>query len=169
MNFKELCRARYSARRYKNTPIPTETMAYLKECVRMAPSAVNYQPWIFIEITSNTGREKLQQCYEREWFCQAPMYILACKNSEQAWTRRYDNKNHADIDLAIAIQHLCLAATEQGLGTCWVCNFNIQLCSELLNLPQHLEPVAIIPIGFPDAEDPNTKNRKTIEEIWQSE
>ena len=54
-----------------------------------------------------------------------------------------------DIDVAIAIEHLCLAAAEQGLGTCWVCNFRVQLCQELFKLPEEWYPAAIIPIGYP--------------------
>ena len=86
----------------------------------------------------------MQQCYDKEWFREAPAYILVCENHGAAWTRRYDEKNHADIDVAIAIEHLCLAAAEQGLGSCWVCNFRVQLCQELFKLPEEWYPAAII-------------------------
>ena len=124
MDFKTLCKARYSVRAYKPDAIPAETMEYIKECTRLAPSAVNKQPWKFILFTGEDDRARMQQCYDKEWFREAPAYILVCENHGAAWTRRYDEKNHADIDVAIAIEHLCLAAAEQGLGTCWVCNFS---------------------------------------------
>ena len=93
---------------------------------------------------------------------------VACKNENLAWTRRYDNKNHADIDLAIAIEHLCLAATSQGLGTCWVCNFRTQLIQELFDFQDGWEPVALIPLGFPADDTCPEKTRKSIEEIWET-
>ena len=109
----------------------------------------------------------MQQCYDKDWFREAPAYILVCENHGAAWTRRYDEKNHADIDVAIAIEHLCLAAAEQGLGTCWVCNFRVQLCQELFKLPEEWYPAAIIPIGYPATPDIPEKTRKATAEIWE--
>lgn len=166
MNFKELCQARYSVRAYRPDAIPAEKLEYIKECTRLAPSAVNRQPWKFILCTSAEDRARLQQCYDREWFREAPAYILVCENHAETWTRRYDDKNHANIDVAIAIEHLCLAATEQGLGTCWVCNFRVQLCRELFSLPAEWEPAAIIPIGYPASADIPEKSRKPMTDIW---
>ena len=166
MNFKELCQNRYSVRGYKPDRIPAEKMEYIQECVRLAPSAVNYQPWKFYYITNEEDQKKLQQCYDREWFREAPAYVLACKLTGEAWTRRYDGLNHADIDIAIAVEHLCLAAAEQGLGTCWVCNFRVQLCKEIFCLPEGIEPSVIIPIGYPSTDDIPEKKRKEIEDIW---
>ena len=166
MDFKSLCQARYSVRAYKPDAIPAEKLEYIKECTRLAPSAVNRQPWKFTLFTAEEDRARLQQCYDREWFREAPAYVLACENRPEAWTRRYDDKNHADIDVAIAIEHLCLAATEQGLGTCWVCNFRVQLCRELFSLPAEWEPAAIIPIGYPASADIPEKSRKPMTDIW---
>lgn len=168
MDFKKLCQTRYSVRAYKPDLIPDEKMDYIKACVQSAPSAVNKQPWKFIILTQKSDREKLQQCYDKPWFKEAPVYNIACKNENLAWTRRYDNKNHADIDLAIAIEHLCLAATSQGLGTCWVCNFRTQLIQELFDFQDGWEPVALIPLGFPADDTCPEKTRKSIEEIWET-
>ena len=142
-------------------------LRYIKECTRLAPSAVNKQPWKFILFTGEDDRARMQQCYDKEWFREAPAYILVCENHGAAWTRRYDEKNHADIDVAIAIEHLCLAAAEQGLGTCWVCNFRVQLCQELFKLPEEWYPAAIIPIGYPATPDIPEKTRKATAEIWE--
>lgn len=90
---------------------------------------------------------------------------LACL--PEAWTRHEDGKSHADIDLAIAIEHLCLAAAEQGLGTCWVCNFHVERCRELFRLPDGLCPVAIIPIGYPATPEIPEKKRKPMADIWE--
>ena len=131
----------------------------------MAPSAVNRQPWKFRIVRSQEGREKLQSCYSRPWFNEAPLYILASLLHEQEWVRA-DGKPHGNIDVAIAVEHLCLAATEQGLGTCWVCNFDAQRCHELFQMPDTEEPVVIIPIGYSAVAETPTKTRKAQEELF---
>lgn len=96
------------------------------------------------------------------------MYIIACKDSSQAWVRNsFDNKNFSDIDIAIAAEHICLAASDIGLGTCWVCNFDPKLLAELLNMPSNLEAIAIFPLGYIDYKNSNTteKKRKSLSEI----
>ena len=126
---------------------------------------MNFQPWHFYVVTDSERLDALKSTYKREWIQSAPCIIVACANHEESWHRRSDNKDHADIDLAIAIEHLCLAAAEQGLGTCWVCNFDAALCHEVMAMPENVEPIALIPIGYtPDAEVPE-KKRKTIEDI----
>ena len=84
--------------------------------------------------------------------------------------RQYDGKNHTDVDVAIAVEHICLSAASLGLGTCWICNFDPELLGRKLGLPEDAVPVAIIPIGYPepDAVVPQ-KNRKTFDEIvkWE--
>ncbi len=165
MNFLDLVKKRYSVRSYEERQIENEKMEYIMECVRLAPSAVNFQPWHFYVVTDSERLDALKSTYKREWIQSAPCIIVACANHEESWHRRSDNKNHADIDLAIAIEHLCLAAAEQGLGTCWVCNFDAALCHEVMAMPENVEPIALIPIGYtPDAEVPG-KKRKTIEDI----
>jgi nitroreductase len=68
--------------------------------------------------------------------------IVVCVNTDIAWKRQFDNKNHADIDGAITTEHICLAAAEQGLGTCWVCNFDVAMCKENLDLEAYIQPIA---------------------------
>ena len=164
MNFLDLVKARYSVRNYTAQEIEQEKLDYILECVRLAPSAVNLQPWRFRVITDKPTLEALCKCYKREWLATAPCIIVACANHEESWHRRADNKDHADIDVAIAVEHICLAAVEQGLGTCWVCNFNAAQCKEFLALPENWEPVALVPLGYPADEQKGTP-RKALEEI----
>ena len=133
------------------------------ECVRLAPSAVNRQPWRFRIVSSEADRAKLCQCYNREWFATAPVVIIASAMRDEAWVRA-DGKYHGDIDIAIAVEHLCLAATEQGLVTCWVCNFDANLCKSLFALGSNEEAVVLIPLGYA-ADQPKEKSRKPKEEI----
>ena len=163
MNFLELVKNRYSCRAYKPLDVEQKKLEYILECVRFAPSAVNKQPWRFLVVDNEDGKSKLQQCYNRDWFKTAPMYIIATIRHDEEWVRG-DGKRHGDIDIAIAVEHLCLAATEQGLGTCWVCNFDAALCKELFAFPANEEPAVIIPIGYA-ADDIKPKSRKEFDAI----
>ena len=163
MDFLELVKSRYSCRAYKSLGVEREKLDYILECVRFAPSAVNKQPWRFHIVSEEEDKARLQQCYNRDWFKTAPMYVIATILHDEEWVRA-DGKHHGDIDIAIAVEHLCLAATEQGLATCWVCNFDAMLCKQLFGLPKNEEPAVVIPLGYA-ADDIKPKNRKTIEEI----
>lgn len=163
MNFLELVKQRYSCRAYKPLGVEKEKLEYILECVRLAPSAVNKQPWCFRIVSKEEDKVRLQQCYNRDWFKTAPMYVVASVLHDEEWVRS-DGKHHGDIDIAIAVEHLCLAATEQGLATCWVCNFDAVLCKELFNLPDNEEPAVLIPLGYAE-DEVKPKNRKPIETI----
>lgn len=163
MNFLELVKQRYSCRAYKPLGVEKEKLDYILECVRLAPSAVNKQPWRFRIVSKEEDKARLQQCYNRDWFKTAPMYVVASVLHDEEWVRS-DGKHHGDIDIAIAVEHLCLAATEQGLATCWVCNFDAVLCKELFNLPDNEEPAVLIPLGYAE-DEVKPKNRKPIEAI----
>ena len=163
MNFLELVKQRYSCRAYKPLGVEKEKLDYILECVRLAPSAVNKQPWRFRIVSKEEDKAKLQQCYNRDWFKTAPMYVVASVLHDEEWVRS-DGKHHGDIDIAIAVEHLCLAATEQGLATCWVCNFDAVLCKELFNLSDNEEPAVLIPLGYAE-DEVKPKNRKPIETI----
>ena len=163
MIFLELVKSRYSCRQYANRPVEKEKLEYVMECVRLAPSAVNRQPWRFRVVKDVEVLQKLWECYNREWFKSAPVCIVASVVHDEEWVRS-DGKRHGDIDVAIAVEHLCLAAAEQGLGTCWVCNFDAPLCKEILTMPENEEALVIIPVGYPDCE-PTEKKRKDVTEI----
>lgn len=166
MDLLELAKKRYSVRKFSDREIEKEKLDYILEVARMAPSAVNYQPWSFLVLQSEEAKKDIQACYDREWFNTAPLYIVVCGNHLASWKRPADNKDHCDIDIAIATEHIALAAAEQGLGTCWVCNFNATLCKKLMQLPDGIEPMVIIPLGY-EAEESSLKekNRKSIDEV----
>ena len=163
MNFLELVKNRFSCRGYQALDVEKEKVDYIMECVRLAPSAVNKQPWHFYVVDKEEDKEKLRQCYDRNWFNTAPMYIIATILHDEEWVRA-DGKHHGDIDIAIAVEHLCLAATEQGLATCWVCNFNAALCQKLFTFADNEEPAVVIPLGYP-AKELKPKDRKAMDDI----
>lgn len=157
---------RYSERMYKSKRIKTEELYQILEAGRLAPSACNKQPWKFIVISEEESLKKLCEAYPKDWFSAVPQVIVICGEQEEAWTRAsFDYKSSLDIDAAIAIDHMTLCATELGIGTCWVCAFNPTLVSELLQLPQGVEPIALLPIGYPASASGNKKQRKSIQEI----
>ena len=168
MELLNIISKRRSVREYTTEDIEQEKIDYLMECARLAPSAVNYQPWKFIIVKSTEKKALLHQCYHREWFAHAPLYIIALADTTQSWKRSSDEKDHGDIDVTIALEHIVLAATEKGLGTCWVCNFNVDLCKQLFNLPDNLVPIALIPIGYPAKETEEVSNRKHTKEITET-
>lgn len=163
MKLLDIIKNRYSCRAYTAQEVTKEQLEYIMECVRMAPSAVNKQPWRFRVISGEAGKAKVRQCYDRQWFSSAGTYIIASVLHNEEWVRA-DGKAHGNIDISIAVEHLCLAATELGLGTCWVCNFDAAKCRELFAMTYKEEPAVIIPIGYPDCEV-TPKKRKEMAEI----
>lgn len=101
--------------------------------------------------------------YQEEWFYTAPVIICVCSIPERAW-KRSDGKNYADIDATIVMDHLILAATAEGLGTCWIAAFKAPLLKSILNLPAGVEPIAITPLGYP-LNTPEPTYRKPLEEM----
>lgn len=165
--FLHLAKHRYSTRQYDKKAVEPEKLNYILESGRIAPSAANYQPWIFIVVTDEPYHSRMWEVYQRPWFKDAPVYIVLCADHTKSW-KRYDGKDHADIDAAIAADHMTLAATEQGLGTCWICHFDAVKCRQVLNLPAQIEPIVILSLGYPlDKCDPerHQKLRKPIGEI----
>lgn len=171
MSFLDLAKKRYSCRNYKSNAIEEEKLLQVLEAARIAPSAVNYQPWHFYVVRKPENKARISEAYQREWMKNAPVLIIACGNKHISW-KRADGKEHMEIDLSIAIDHLTLQAADLGLATCWVCNFQNRKLKEVLQLPNYIEPVAIIPLGYPADEadsDRHNNKRKTIEDIvsWE--
>lgn len=165
MDFYKLTENRYSVRGYKDQPVEKAKLEYILESARMAPSATNSQPWKLLVVKDEKMRKELYKSYSRDWFVQAPLCIVVCVEEAKAWVRSYDGKNHADIDGAIITEHICLAAADCGLGSCWVCNFDPEICRDVLNLPPSLKPIALIPIGYPLTDAIPQKKRKSLEDI----
>lgn len=164
MDFLHLVSRRYSVREYLQKPVSNDDLEYILNCARLAPSAVNRQPWHFYICKTTESLQKLHQCYDRPWFNTAPMVIIACVSHSEEWIRQSDGRAHGIVDVSIAVEHICLAATERGLGTCWVCNFDSNKIMTLFDFPQGTAPVALIPLGYPNTNI-TEKNRKELSEI----
>jgi nitroreductase len=167
MEFWELINERYSVRAYTPDPVEDEKLEKVLEAARLAPTAANRQPFQLIVIHTAGREEELYDIYGKAWFVEPPLVICACGLEEQGWTRR-DGKSYVDVDVAIAMDHLILAAANEGLGTCWVGAFDPDAARRVLGLPEKVEPIAFTPLGYP-ADEPGAKKRKPLDELVRQE
>ena len=133
---------RHSVRAYKSTPIPEEKLMKILEAGRLAPSASNIQPWHFIVVKDAEKRKKLAKSTWAKFLAEAPVVIVGCGNQKASpkWFM---------VDVAIAMQNMVLAATGEGLGTCWVGSFNEREVKELLKIPENYRVIALLAVGYP--------------------
>lgn len=169
MNFIELAKSRFSCRDYKPQKIEKHKLIALMEAAQIAPSANNQQPWFFYVVQDDEILlQKLKSSYHRQWFETAPAAIVCCADKNAAWVRKYDGKNHSDVDVSIAIDHLTLMSTDLGLATCWICNFDKHIVAQTLGLASNIEPVAILSLGYPNTQPDKNRfaiKRKNLEQI----
>ena len=168
MEYTDLISNRESIRNYDpDRPLSKEVLEKILDAGRLAPSACNIQPWKFLVISSPGMLEKVRPCYHREWFREAPYILVVAGFKEQAWKRSSDGYNSIETDLAIAMTHLILAAENEGIGTCWIANFNTGMLSEALNLTEDQIVFCITPLGYQRAgfKKSGNKKRKSLEEL----
>lgn len=165
MEFYEVIKSRRSVRAYTDKAIPGDVLDRIGEAVRLAPSACNIQPWSFRIVLNNELRQKIASCYSREWLRQAPAIVLALGNSEECW-KRLDGKPIIDMDIGIVMEHLVLAAAAEGLGTCWVCAYDVERMNKVMNIVSPWSILAVSPLGYP-AETPAPIKRKEISGLFQ--
>lgn len=163
MQFFDTLKARFSVRAYSDRPVEPEKLVQVLEAARLAPTAANKQPFKLVVFKTADRSETLKRVYHRPFFVQAPLVIGVFASVTEAWTRG-DGMNYGDVDATIAMDHLILAATDLGLGTCWVANFNAQAAGEAAGLGPDYKPVAFTPLGYPDASAPERK-RKALDDL----
>jgi nitroreductase len=159
MSFLDLAKKRYSVRKYLDKPVEEEKLERVLQAGRVAPSARNSQPWKIYVIRDKENLEKIAEAYPRPWFKEAPVVLVICGDHSKSWVKS-NGKDHCDIDVAILTDHITLAAAEEGLGTCWVCAFDSEKCSEILGLGENIEPIVVLPLGYPFGEADTTRHDK---------
>lgn len=164
MEFYKLVKQRRSIRAYKPDPVEEDKLLRILEAGRLAPSAANRQPWHFVVVRDSLKREHLRRGYDREWFVKAPVIIVVCADPSAAWKRK-DGEEYWKVDAAIAMEHIVLAAANEGLGTCWIGAFDEKAVREVLGIPEHIRVVAMTPLGYPAEEKGPVADRKPLEEI----
>lgn len=163
MDFLELVRRRFSVRAYEKRGVPEDKLEAVIEAGRLAPSAANRQAWRFIVVRDEGQRHALGEAYPRDWFWTAPVILVVCVEPAKAWVRA-DGKNYADVDGAIAMDHMTLCAADLGLGTCWIGAFEPTKVRRILGIPESVEPLAMTPLGYP-AEPVRAKSRKPVHDV----
>ena len=163
MSFQELASKRYSVRAYKPDPVPEEFLGKVLRAAQLAPTAANRQAFGVIVISTRSSRDELLEIYSAPWFVQPPVVIAVVGLPEENWVRR-DGRNYVDVDSAIVMDHIILAAADLGLGTCWIGAFDPAKARAHLKLPANAEPIAFTPLGFP-ADEPREKTRKPLEQL----
>ncbi|MBN2003311.1 MAG: nitroreductase family protein [Anaerolineae bacterium] len=164
MNFLELAGRRYSVRAYKPDPVSEEDLRQVLAAARLAPTAANRQPVRVMAIKTAGRAESLKRIYGQNWFVQAPLVLAVCGVQGEGWVRNADQQSYLYVDAAIVMDHIVLAATELGLGTCWIAAFNPAAAREELGLPDGVVPIIFSPLGHP-ADSAGQKKRKTVEEL----
>jgi len=138
----EVIQKRRAVRSYEPTPVPSEKLKKVLEAARLAPSAGNVQPWRFIVVLDSQKRRKIAKgCSYGHFLDESPVVVVGC--GDQKASPRW----HA-IDTCIAMENLVLAATGEGLGTCWIGAFNEKTIREMLKIPGHLKVVALLALGY---------------------
>ena len=169
MDLFEVIEKRRSIRSYKPTPIPNEHLKKILEAARLAPSGKNLQPWRFIIVRDPERKRMLAEAAMNQMFiAEADVVIVALSDptiySSTGTKRRIPYLQ----DPMIAIEHMVLAATAFGYGTCWIGVFNEDKVKQIVNAPEELAVIALLPIGVPN-ENPPPRPRKSFEEIFFSE
>jgi nitroreductase len=167
MDFQELIRVRRSLRGYKADPVDEDVLSRVIGAGRIAPTAANLQPFHVIVVTDPETRARMKDVYARDWFYTAPVILVGCVEPAKAW-QRADGFNAAEIDLGIVMDHMILAATEEGLGTCWVCAFDEAKAKDLLGIPPEVRVLAMTPLGHPSMA-PRPFVRKPLEDLVRRE
>jgi nitroreductase len=164
MTFLELAKRRYSVRAYRADPIEDDKLNAVLEAARLAPTAANRQPIRVLVIRTEGREEELKRIYGRDWFVQPPIVLCVCTVDDEAWVRRQDGRTSVDIDAAIVMDHMVMAATSLDLGTCWIAAFAPDAAREVLQLPDGVTPIVFSPLGYP-ADQPGPKRRKELADL----
>jgi nitroreductase len=163
MEVMEAIRLRRSIRGYKDKPVEEEKLNIVLESARLSPSAGNQQERKFIVVRDQATRQKLVDVsFGQKFVGQAPVVIVACATKTEH-IMPCEEPSYP-IDMAIAIDHVTLSAVEQGLGTCWIGAFSQDVAKKLLNIPENMRVVALLPLGYPE-EIPDPRPRKSIGEV----
>lgn len=149
MDFLELAKKRYSVRKYEARPVEKEKFDKILEAGRIAPTAANLQPQRVIVVRSAEGLEKLKKGAN---VFGAPLALIVCADHSASWKRRFDGMDAAQIDASIVTAHMMLEAADLGLGSLWICAFRADVIRSEFSIPEGVEPVNILAVGYASGE-----------------
>ncbi len=158
-DFLQLAKTRYSTRKYQERPVEQEKLEAILEAGRVAPTACNYQPQRVLVIREQEGHQKLAKASA---YFNAPLAIVVCVDHNETWKRHFDQKDVADIDATIVTDHMILQATALGLQSVWICKFDVVKMRELFHIPEGIEPVNLLAIGYEAGEGKSADRHATL-------
>jgi nitroreductase len=168
MDVMDAIRMRKSVRAYLDRPVEDAKLNAVLEAGRLAPSASNRQEWRFVIVRDPETRELLARVAGGQSFVgEAPVVIVACAQTDGHLMKC--GQLSYPIDVAIALDHITLAAVEQGLGTCWIGLFDEQKVKNILGIPNSIRVVELMPLGYPANPSVKEKLRLPLEEIVKYE
>lgn len=165
--FLDMTKERWSVRKFKQEQISDEHMARILEAGRNAPSACNYQPQRVLVLQSDEALAQIRSI--THWAFNAPTVLLVCADLAESW-KNVDGCDSAEVDAAIALDHMMMEAWECGVGSTWVRGFDERVMRQALNLPRTWKVVAMMPMGYPaETAHPSTWyfSRKSNEELYR--
>jgi nitroreductase len=164
MEVYEAIRARHSVRSYQDRPVEPEKLTRVLEAARLAPSARNDQEWRFVVVTDRAKRQALAtEASTQPFMAEAPVILAACAQTDGRVMRC--GQQAYPIDVAIAVDHLTLAAASEGLGSCWIGAFNADRAREILGIPKKIQVVQLLLLGYPREGTVPEKKRLPLETI----
>ena len=158
----EAIKKRRSIRKYEQTVVEKEKLLNVLEAARLAPSAMNRQPYAFVVTKEKETIEKLSSASNQEWV--APIIIVVCAFPEEAWVRD-DGEEYWKADAAVAMNNISLQACTEGLGTCWIVAFKEEKIKAILGINPEARVVAMTPLGYPAEKKGPVTKRKTLDEL----
>ncbi|MEF8848044.1 MAG: nitroreductase family protein [Candidatus Thermoplasmatota archaeon] len=179
MDFKKVIQKRESVRKFKDKNIEDSKIKTILECARWAPSALNKQSWEFIVVKSKDTIQKISKAshFINRWMKDAPVIIIACGDPKEGSI--HNEINYYSINVAIAMEHLILAATNEGLGSCWIAAFDEKKIKKILDIPEEIKVIALTPLGYPSEKQglqgrinkffSKSKKRKSLNRIVHRE
>jgi len=161
MEFEAVIKNRVSTRSFLPKPIPEDDIAFVLECARLAPSWMNKQCWRFIVVQDlSMIKEIAKTSVINRWMKNAPCVIIACADPLQSGSKR--DIPYFVTDVSCAMEHLILAATDRGIGSCWIASFDESKIKDLLEIPPRIKIVALTPLGYPKEKDSISSKSKKL-------
>ena len=168
MEFYQLIEQRETLRNYdSDRKVPPDVLQRILNAGRLAPSASNRQPWKFVLISSEEKLLAVKDCYQRSWFQKAPHVVIVVGDKTKSWVRPYDGFNAIQTDLAIAMDHIILAAENEKVGACWIIAYDYDKLTKVVNIKENEVIYCIASLGYPPAgyQKRGNKIRKPLEEL----
>jgi len=171
MEFEKLIEQRYSVRSFKPQHLPQNVVDKIISAGHKAPTGCNYQPQRILVLNTDESVQKLKQCTKCHF--DAPCAMLICHNKDESWTRKYDGALSSPVDAVIVSTHMMLSAHDNGVGCCWVMHFDPFAIKSTFNLPDNVEPVALLVMGYPSQDskplDLHFKSRPVEQVVFYDE